>query len=678
MTELVVAAQPDAERPSAPADSTPPEAPRTEVNDSKGPIHTGTGDQLNDIRYYEQRPRKPRTWDFSQDKLEQRWKSFVPPPGFDRAAGILADRDGLVILSGAVGTGRSTAGLMLLRAGMAPGTAVRFVAPDLEKSAAEAERRIFEGSDVRDDDRLMLDLSDVDGEAFGELQDYLQALQSALLQRQAKLVTILPHLHGERLNVDLLPFEVKIGRPDMFEVLQRQLAAEGLTATNLSAYRESFASSSIEGLVRIVYQVRNARRDRPEIPVDVLLSEVLDSAEKRADTIARCVQSVKDVRGRALLLTVALLHGLSTHTVSLAHERLLGLLRGTEEDADHALDVPGLEQMLASITLDLSVTPEPGQRLHFADQEMPAEVLRYFWDDMPWLRGPLTDWVGELVRTGVGALDRFDMATLARRFGAQCRRTRDTDLAFRLVTDWSGDRYQSQRSAAYTLLEDLLDDDGTASAARQLLYNWTRDTHLPDGRVAIVVAACVNILADRYLDQAVVRLAWLAEHSEYGVRRAAREGLGQLAAEPRRRLQVIDYVLERWRFDPAGFAAVAAPAGLPMFLGTEAVERIVAGWHRALTETDQSRRAALFRPWLTAHAEALGEERPGDAQAVQQLLAMVCAHQPDLLDALFNTALDWLEYRSDDPLRLRTVQSIEQLVRRGRRPAAPTLSEAGQ
>ncbi|WP_405060377.1 ATP-binding protein [Kribbella sp. NBC_01505] len=676
MTEAVAVAQPDLAQPAVRQPDVEP--PRTEVNDSSGPVHTGTGNQLNDIRLYLNRSRKPRTRDITQHTLRQLWSSFVPPAGFDRAARVLAAPDGLVILSGAVGTGRSTAGLMLLYADIAPDTVVRFVAADLEKSAVEAERRIFEGTDVRENDRLVLDLSEADGESFGELQDYLHALQPALRERGAKLVAILPHLHGEQLKVDLLSFMVEIRRPDSFQVLQRRLAAEGMPATDLSAYRESFASSSMDGLVRVVYQVREAWLERPGAAIDALLAEILNSAEKREQKIAKVVQSADGARPRALLIAAALLHGLSTHTVFRGQERLLELLRGADDDGDHVLEVAGVAEALATLGLDLSVTPEPGQRLHFADQELPAEVLRHFWDDMPWLRARLADWVAELVGSGTGSLDRFDMATLARRFGAQCRRTRDTDLALRLVEEWSGDRYQSQRSAAYTLLEDLLDDDGTASAARQKVYNWTRDTHLPDGRVAMVVAACVNMLADRYLDQAVVRLSWLAEHAEYGVRLAAREGLGELVQDPDRRLEVIDLVLDRSRFNAANFAAVAAPAGLPLFLGTEALERLVTGWQRAFQETDPLYRDPLFRRWLTAHTEALEDDRPNDAHGVQQVLAMVCAHQHELLDGLFNTMLDWLEARSDDPFRLQTAQIIEQVVRRGRRSGATSLSEAGQ
>ena len=185
MTEAVAVVQPDAESAPDPDESVPVEPPRTEVNDSSGPVHTGTGDQLNDIKYYLDRPRKPRIRDITQERLRQLSTSFVPPSGFERAAGVLSEPDGLVILSGAVGAGRSTAGLMLLYAGMAPNTVVRFVEPDLEKSAARADWRIFDGADIRQNDRLFLDLSEAAGESFTEQQAYLQELQSALIEPRA-------------------------------------------------------------------------------------------------------------------------------------------------------------------------------------------------------------------------------------------------------------------------------------------------------------------------------------------------------------------------------------------------------------------------------------------------------------------------------------------------------------
>jgi hypothetical protein len=647
----------------------------TEINDSSGPIHAGSGDQLNDINVYLDRQRKARTWEITPVRLEQLRDRFVSPPNLTRAADLLAQPEGLVILSGVAGTGRGTAGLMLLSASGTPGTAVRLVPPDLEPRATQAGRRIFEGSDVREDDRLLLDLSEVDAASFIELQDYLHALQHALLQRRAKLVVVLPHLHGERLRADFVSFVVEIGRPDMLEVLKRQLSAHGLQLENTFRYRKTFASASMADLVRVVLQLRDARQDRPQADADLLLAEVLSSEERRKQKVVGVVQSAKEARPRGLLIAAALLHGLSAQDVFLAQHRLLEMLRTTDDDGDHPLELAGVAESLGSLSLDLRVAPGPGQRLRFADHEIATDVLQHFWDDMPWLRGRLTDWVGELVRAG--SLDRFEIPRIAQRFGEQCRRTHQAELALRLVEQWSGDRYQSQRSAAYTLLEDLLYDDRTASSARQLLYTWARDTHLPGGRAAIVVAACVNILVDGYLDQAVVRLSWLSKHSDSSVRHEAREGLGRLAKEPGNRLKVIDMVLEPWRFEPANFAAVAAPSGLWMFEGSESVERIVAGWQRALRDTEPFRRGVLLRRWLHAYAGALADGRPQEAQSLQQILAMVCTNQPELLDALFNTTLDWLEERGEDPLRLRTAQAIEGLVRRVRRTVGRTVLEAG-
>lgn len=114
-----------------------------------------------------------------------------------------------------------------------------------------------------------------------------------------------------------------------------------------------------------------------------------------------------------------------------------------------------------------------------------------------------------------------------------------------------------------------------------------------------------------------------------------------------------------------------------MFLGTEAIERIVTGWQRTLTETEPHRRGTLFRPWLTAYADCLADDRRTDSEGVLQVLAMICTQQPDLLNALLNTTLDWLDSRSEDPLRRQTAHAVNEVVRRGRRAVGPTLLEAG-
>ncbi|HZX09193.1 hypothetical protein [Kribbella sp.] len=651
------------------------EAPGTQINQPSGPVNTGTGDQLNDVKNYFERPRKARTWEVTPGRLHQLWATFVQPAGFHDAAEILAQRDGLVILAGATGSGRHTAGLMLLSADIAPETVVRLVPPDLEPVAVQAERRMFDGSDVRDDDRLLLDLSEADAESFTELQSYLHALQPELDRHRAKLVVVLPQLDGDHLRSEFVPFVIRLERPDKLRVLQRHFAAHGLQIEDIGRFRQAFASVSLSAIVRVVYQVRDASRQHPQADVGGLLADVLGSAERRKQKVAAAVGSAREARLRALLIAAALLHGHSTEVVFLAQQRLHDLLRATDDGAQHPLELPGVSESLDQLELELSVAPGHGQRVRFADQELAASVLRHFWDEMPWLRSRLTDWIGdEVVGRSTGD---FDPALIAHRFGTQCRRTRQADLAIRLIVRWSGDRRQPQRSAAYTLLEDLLDDDRTGVAGRQLLYDWARDGHLPRGQAAIAVAACVNILADGYLDRAVVRLAWLARHSDDGVRSAAREGLGRLADDPRNRLKVIDLVLEPWRFRPMTFASTAAPARLLMFLGTAAEERIADGWRRTLTDSDPSRRGELLTSWLATHNGCLSDDRPAEARGVLQFLATICGPHPELLNALFNTTLSWLEAGNADPLRLRTAQAIDELVRRGRRAAATTVLEVG-
>ncbi|MEU8224933.1 hypothetical protein [Kribbella sp. NPDC048915] len=650
-----------------PPEATPADRAATEVNQPTGPIHTGSGNQL--LFHYPRR--EARANDLAPSQLQRLWRCFVTPPNFDRAAKLLAEPEGVVILSGAANSGRRTAGLMLLSAGITPATAVRFVPPEPELQAAQVERRIFGAGDVRADDRLLFDLSEVDANLFAEQQSCLHELLPALLSRQAKLVVVLPHHYREQLRPDFQQYVVEIGRPDMLEVFERQLAAHGVHVRNAYRYRKTFAAATMTELVRLAYQVRDAHEDQPDTDADALLAEVLSSGERLERKASGAVQSADEQRSRALLIATALLHGQSTRTIFVAQQRLLELLQPSEDDREHPLKLSGVKESLERFGIELSITSD--QRVEFAEPAVAAEILGYFWDDMPWLREPLADWLDALADADL--VDRYDLIAIVQRFGEQCRRTRQADLALRVVDKWSSARQWAQRSAAYALFEDLLDDDRTASPARQILYTWARDTHLSPGRVAIVVAACVNVLSNGFLDQAVVRLCWLTKHSDPGVQADACHGLKRLSEPPETRLTVIDQVLEPWRFTPTMFAAVAAPEGLPLFAGTEAAARIVAGWQQALDATPRARRRELLRPWLVAHSDLLGNGQIVDAGHLVHLLALCCAGRREFLDDLLNAMFEWFEGR-EDPLSQRTARAVNELVRGGRLSNLPTATEA--
>jgi hypothetical protein len=654
--------------PPQPADAAADGA-ETEINQPTGPIHTGSGNQLNDIKLLLKPERKARAGDVGPTQLQRLRQCFVTPPNFERAAKLLAEPDGLVILSGAANTGRRTAGLILLSAGTTGDTNVRFIPPEPELQAAQAERRIFGREDIRDADRLLLDLSEVNADLFAEQQSCLHELLPALLDRRAKLVVVLPHLHRDQLRPDFQQYLAEIDRPDMLEVLRRQLSVHGIHLKSPFRHRKTIEAATMSALIELVYQIRDAHEDRPGADPDSLLADVLSSGERLTRKAAGALQAADQRQNRALLIAAALLHGQTTRTVFVAQQRLLELLRSPDDDREHPLDLSGVQQSLQNFRVELSATPD--QRVEFAEPAVAAEILTHFWDDMPWLRDPLAGWLDALA--GSDLIDRYDLTAIARRFGQQCRRTRQADLALGLVDRWSSARQWAQRSAAYALLEDLLEDDRTASPARQTLYAWSRDSRLPGGRVAIVIAACVNVLTDGFLDQAVVRLCWLTKHSDPDVQSGARDGLARLAAAPETRLEVINLVLEPWRFTPAIFAAVAAPAGLPLFFGSEAVERIVAGWRRALDTVSPSHRGALLRAWLVAHSDLLAAGQHQDATDLLQLLAAVCAERREFLNALLNATFDWLEGR-EDALSHRTAQAVNEVVRRGRQGAVASAS----
>lgn len=653
----------------------------TAIIGGSGPVHSGGGAQMNfagqdnDFAFYLAQGRRVSDWGVTPVRLEWLQRRFVAPSNFDLAVSRLTQPGGLAILSGPAGSGRRTAALMLLCADSGAQTQVRLVPPELERQAAEADRRTFGGEDVKAGDRLLLDLSEVDEESFVQLQDYLHALQPALVSRQAKLVVIVPAAYDATLRSDFVSSLVEIGRPDGVKVVVSHLAAEGVACqSGLVEFRERFATDSMARLERLVRRTVEVRRKRPAGHVEQWLEEAINVEVQRRQKVERVVNTADDARSRTLLLTAAILDGVPAHTVFAAQQQLLDILRTDDEKPPNPIEMTGVDKAIEMLDVGLQITP--GGRLRFADPDFSQVVAQYFWDQLPWLRPKLIAWATQLVRAG--DLDVSERSAVALRIGDQCRRTRRAELALSLVEAWASDRRWSVRSTAYQLVGELLDDERTATQTRQSLYWWARDTRLSPRLAEIVIAACVEVVAATYPDQAVVRLSWLTRHENATVRSNARRALCTVADDPPRRLLVMDLLLEGGRFQPTTFAAVAAPDRLPMFLGTEAINRIGQGWRRVLIATDPDRRSACLRPWLSTHADLLRSQQAESARRLLGLLGSICGQERDLLDALFNANRDWLEHASGDQAdRLRTARMVEQAIRNHKRLAGTGLREVG-
>jgi len=475
-----------------------------------GPTHTGSGPQVNfgqdnDYTFYLglHNLGRLRISDVTPTWLASRHLRFIAPGHYDRTVDLLGRQDGLAILHGAAGSGRRTAALMLLYGENAE-TNVRVIPPEFERRVAQAEWRTFEASDVLPGNRLLLDLSDVEEESFIELQSYLHTLQTALFDRNAKLVVVLPSNHnGLR---DFRSYLVEIRRPDATQVLAKHLAAKDIDgATNLVRYRDRLASMSMAAVEQPASRAADEQRLDPTGSVHLWLERAINSEVERRQTVSSMLNTLKAGRPRSLLLSAALLDGAPRDTVFLGQHRLLEILRTGDTEPENDIELAGVTRALSELNVDLQMTLTG--RLTFADEALAQMVMQHFWDELPWLRPKLIEWVRHLV--GSTDLDLTEQLTVARRIGDQCRQSRRADLALSLVEDWANRNLQTPQSAAYQLLCDLLDDDRTAPPARQLLYWWARDENLSRRRAAIVIAACVEVLGQVYPDQAVVRLSWL-------------------------------------------------------------------------------------------------------------------------------------------------------------------------
>ncbi|WP_143465378.1 hypothetical protein [Kribbella sp. ALI-6-A] len=640
-----------------------------------GPMNTGTGSQFamggqdNDYKLYFEMPgrqrrfRDQRVTSFRVEWLRDR---FVAPANFLAAADQLAQPTGVVLLVGSSGIGRRTAAHMLLCPEPGAGNVVRLLPAELEAQAVEADRRAYNGDDVQPGERLLLDLSEVGTEAFRELQDFLPSLQPAVADQRAKLVVVLAAEHEDSLRPDYRPYLVRIGSPDPISVLARHLESAGLRGEreHLITHREKLRSASMAAVERLAERIMDARARDPRGSFERWLVTGFRADEQRREQIERFLAGRVDAPSRALALAAATLEGGTAEAVFSAQQLLLKNLDYESEPRRTLIELDGVVPALTD--LDLSVGVDPRGRVHFEDEELAPRIVEYFWDELPWLRNALADWLTSVVADV--SLRTSDLTLIADRVADQCIRNRQSELAVRLAREWADHSSLEVRSAGYQLLGRLLSDERTAAPTRHHLYWWSRDRQLSPRLSSIVIAACVEVLAEMYLDQAVVRLSWLAQHENGSVRYQARDALKKLAEREDRRDEVLQLLLEGSRFRAQTFASVVPPIVATTLPTTDdgSMSTAVRGWQRVLDASDAGPAGRFLVAWLDCHADLLDEGRAHDAERLLRRLAAVCRGASTRLDTLFTTNREWIDAAADAEVlqrRLRTAILVEQTIR---------------
>ncbi|MFF4985754.1 hypothetical protein ACFY19_01130 [Streptosporangium saharense] len=471
-----------------------------------GPVQAGGGDlyAFSISMLADSRGRTPRAR--ARDELVWLRSRFVLPGGYARARDIL-EAHRVVFLDGEPGSGRNTAGWMLLYGHHSGVETFHELS-----SKTEDETRRLDPDHVEEHGLLSLDLSDVEERDWRDTQEDLYPLIKAVRERAARLVVVLPHdrVRAGEFRADLDRYRAGITHPPAREVLRRYLREGGIPGIELD-----FSSPELSDFLN---------RGRPVRDVARFAGIVLEARERSQEgerfaawcenALAVMTRAVEQIAGllakaregpqRALLLTTAMLHGAHADAV---YHGAASLLRVTKhpEDERKLLEREDLAERLKDIEVEADVSG----RVRFAKVEQDFAIRTHFWRHVPDLRVGLCDWVGETVRST--ELDPEDRDRLVQRLAEQCLNDRYRGMLVKAVYEWGTSPPDPHRlRAAAMALEKGLREEEHGRFFRKQVYDWSREGQLPVMFAQLLVVMCREVIAVRHPDEAVVRLHHLA------------------------------------------------------------------------------------------------------------------------------------------------------------------------
>jgi len=623
------------------------------VTDPRGPVNMGAGSQFyieraNFAAGVAAPPPRPSPRLVAEERLRWIAQRFVAPPGYASLRSALRE-PGTVLLSGAAGSGRRTAAMMLLY-GSGEGTARFRELPDenAETSAARLDPGVVEPGE-----RLLLDLTDeANGHLLRELADY----QSAVARCGAYLVVMLSERAAPALPDDLRESIARIGRPVGRQVLQRHLDAlsAGLDVVDVPGLARHLDSDPMGELARLARLVHDSKvaADHRGTPAEWFTAAVAAMAV-RVDEVADLVRTNSDGRFRATLLATAMFERTRSEVVHHAAETLLATLRFPEDTA-HRWERPDLVETLRRI--DARVDDD--QRVRFGTVTYGQAVREHFWNSFPGVRPELCRWLETVLRQEP-VTDR-ERAMVLRRFTDECLRTGHPQDALWLVDQWSREERSVTliATASETLTRGVV-DPRHGGAFRRRVYDWVCNRSLPRPLAMALVRLCAEAIAPTRPDQALVRLRHLTRNNNPEVATYARATLVALSDEDHRFLRRVlhrvvadlqapqpregDCRLFTELTDPSRL--VAAPRAL--LAHHDIKERVVAGWHRLMSTRPHQWWTPALERWLGAHDP--------DRDLLLDVLVGATAGRSDLDAVLSAVVRGWAGV---DPDRRRTAAEL--------------------
>jgi hypothetical protein len=574
------------------------------------PIHTGSGD-LN-VTYYEAATRSRNARYAFIEELDWLWGRFIHPQGYRKASDLL-ELHRTVLLSGEPGSGRMATAKALLR-GLSTGDE-RFheLAWEWDK---DTERYQLEPAAVGDDDRVWLDLTQVDDRGWHAFQEELSSVRKMIADRSALLVVVLPGKDGHDVWPEFTRLHAGIQRPSAHEMLRRYLrlaeVPDAVTCPLPEFLRKNPPLRDVArfaDLVRLAY-LKDSRRD-----YDAWYKAAESAYTGHGDKVAKRVAELRSGPQRALLLAAAMLQ--NTHVDHVYNAAMTLLSTVSYADESHMLERSDLIESLKRIHAELD---ERGH-VRFEELGYDAAVRAHFWHHMPELRDGIRQWVGKMIDLIDQPEDRDPLIT---RFADLCLHPRHRQVLVAAVTEWTrGAMTYRRQMAAHRALAHALTAEEHGAFFRKQIYNWATDDHLSESLAQVVIVMCLEVIVRSHPDQAIVRLHHRARR-ESRTSDARTALLELVSGDPWFRRLLLERLTRpregsrEYERDPDLFLELADPAAFttsddhnrPPAAEAEVPGMLTDGWRRVFRERDDLVWQGRMRQWLEV---ACHDERHRDA-----------------------------------------------------------------
>lgn len=573
------------------------------LNDAQGPTTIGDNSTQNNnfLSYVSARLKALKRLPEPIDHLRRLDERFVTPPGFDEALSAIK-APGTVVLVGPPGSGRTAAAQMLLFRSWSGEGRLHELDP---QEPDEASSPYIDPEYIGRDDGMWLNLSDAGPQLWNQIQKELPALHSRVQELNARLIVIQPDWLD--LRTDFRPYLRGIGRPQHTEVFDHLVRAEGLVNGEDVPVPNSLKNPRPMADVRQFIDDIMAAREQSGGKGG--LKDWIAAAEQptspREARVSEALARLPQASERALLLSVAMLHGAHTDVIEQAAAKLLASLPG---ESDAVLERSPLGERLRKVGAEIDTTRHV-RFIHSGDE---TAIRVFFWRHFPELHDTIADWVRETLDAVSLSVD--DRAELARGFAGQCLDDRYQSRWTTLVEHLTAQRSSLSRGlAAAAILQVGLSDETSGKTFRRQIYEWTRSKSTSSSLAIVLVAACQQMI-ETHPAEALVRLHHLARwHPE---RADVWDALANVAYGNQWLLRLLLSRLTSWHSDKtrkpdAGiFLYIADPAFLaprrsshPLIAQGDVARQLSAGWMLALTSLPAAEWTSRAHDWLQCAAE---------------------------------------------------------------------------